>query len=61
MGIERRIHKDKIKNITQRIDNNIPSAMRFPISKGKKEQMIEGKSNAEYSNQFITLIDRAMH
>ena len=37
MNMLKRIHKDKIKGITPRVDNNVPNAVAFPISRGKKE------------------------
>ena len=43
LNLQKRIHRDKIKYITPRIDNGQPGAMAYPISRGKKEQIIEGK------------------
>jgi hypothetical protein len=37
-------HKDMLKTMTKRVDNNMPVAYHYPISNAKKEQIIEGKS-----------------
>ena len=39
----KKLHKDKIKNSTARVDNNVPDCYKYPIVKSKKEMLIEGK------------------
>ena len=39
----KRMHKKKVQTMTKQIDNNLPSAMKYPIIKSKKELIIEGK------------------
>ena len=39
----KRIHKDKVRNITARVDNSVPDSYKYPIVKSKKEMLIEGK------------------
>ena len=41
---QKRIHKQKIIETRPLVDNNVPSALRYPIIKTKKEQILEGKS-----------------
>ena len=36
-------HKERVKTMTKRVDNDIPVARFYPISNAKKEQIIEGK------------------
>ena len=35
-------HKDRMKYMTKRVDNNLPVACYYPISNAKKDQIIEG-------------------
>jgi hypothetical protein len=41
-----RMHKEKLRHMTPRVDNSEPVSVNFRPSKGKKEQMIEGKQKA---------------
>jgi len=40
---KKRIHKRRLVESQPRVDNNVPSAYRYPIVKSKKEMIIEGK------------------
>ena len=40
--LERIIHREKVKNAEKAVDNGIPNACSFPISRKAKEYRIEG-------------------
>lgn len=43
----KKMHKEKLKSTTARVDNNVPDSYKYPIVKSKKEMLIEGKSNSK--------------
>ena len=53
----KRLHKKKINQCVASVDNNLPTAVKYPINKAKKELLIECKSQISF---FVTFLDRAM-
>jgi hypothetical protein len=40
---QKKVHKDKVRSVSKRIDNELPVACQYPISNAKKEMIIECK------------------
>jgi hypothetical protein len=49
----KKIHRQKLRAMSKRIDNELPSACKYPLVKSKRELIIEGKLNASYSRTFF--------
>ena len=46
---QKKIHRDRVRSMSKRIDNEMPTAYHYPISNAKKEMIIEGKFKLIYS------------
>lgn len=54
---KRRMHKDKLKSMTPRIDNAVPSVLNLPRTSAKRDFMVESRCQ-EIERQNKRLLQR---